>query len=140
MITLAFQYALFVCVAACGVIQVSATRAGLHGLMILPGRRAATLLGCALIGGAFLWFFGLVDRNTRGLEGLEQTLLFVPSALCAVAITVVVSSVAHQRRAGRQLRPPRPPWGHRRQPQGLEALRETSYLDALLQEGERAAR
>ena len=140
MLALALQYALFVLVSACGVIQIAASHAGLNGLLVTPGRRSATLLGYVLAAAAFVWFFGLVDRNVRGLEGLEQTLLFVPSSVCAVVITVVVSSLVHQRRPGRFLRLPHPSWPHWRRPQGLEALREKSYLEALLEEGERAAR
>lgn len=136
MFALAFQYAVFICVAACGVIQVATSHAGLHGLLLLPGRRASTFLGYALLGGAFAWFFGLVDRNVRGLEGLEQALLFVPGVLSAVVVTLVVSSLVRQRSVVRRSpsslpSDPTPP--------GLEALREMSYLDALLRQREKIA-
>lgn len=139
MLTLAVQYAAFVFAAACGVIQVAAAHAGLGGLQVLQGRRAAVLMGYALIGGAFFWFFGLVDRNVRGLEGMEQTLLFVPSSVCAIAVSFVVSSIAHRARLQRRLQPRRDR-PHLRAPIGLEALRERSYLDALLAQREKVTR
>ena len=132
MSSLVLQYVVFVFFAAIGTIQVSAAYAGLHGLLIFRGRRLATLLGYIIIIVAFLWFFGLVDRNKRGLEGFEQARLFAPSALCAMTVTAVITSLIHKWRGIHHPGVHKSVWNALQIPQGLEALRDMSYLDVVL--------
>ena len=140
MLALGLQYSLFVFLAATGTIQLAAAYAGLQGLQLVGSRRWATLIGVAMLIGAFAWFFGLVDRNVRGLEGAEQTLLFVPAAVAAVFITGIAASLVHrfgdpkEASSGSVSREHRP-----NVTRGLEALRSRSYLDALLDDEERSS-
>lgn len=136
MVALTAQYVVFVFVAAVGVIQIAVANAGINGLFLTFSRRSTVLLGAFLLIISFAWFFGFVDRNTRGLEGAEQTLLFIPGAIGAVVATVIVSSLLHRfhltgdSSASSQRR------NHRRTTRGsgrrgLDALRYRGYLDAL---------
>jgi hypothetical protein len=139
-LALTLQYLLFIFVAAVGVIQIAAARAGLRGLLLTTSRGSSFALGVVLVVGGFSWFFGILDRNVRGLEGMEQAVLFVPAGIAAVAATFVVSSLLH--RARRADSRPIAKGGGRFRPtlrrgvraRGLEALRYTTYLDALFEE------
>ncbi len=137
LLALALQYALFVFWAAMGTIQLAAVYAGLSGLQLVRSRRSATLIGGVLLAISFLWFFGPVDRNVRGLEGAEQTLLFIPAAIAAVATTVVATSLIH-----RFLQSRGSSSGARRRERGfgiargLEALRSMNYIEAVFGEDE----
>jgi len=136
-LALALQYSLFVFLAAIGTIQLATAYAGLKGLQLVGSRRWAILMGVATLIGAFAWFFGLVDRNVRGLEGAEQTLLFVPAAVVAVAITGIAASLVH--RIGDSEEPTSGSMSREFGPnvtRGLEALRSRTYLDALLDDDE----
>ena len=137
MIALSAQYAVFVFWAAMGTIQLAAAYAHLGGLLFVRSRRWAALTGGVLLVGAFVWFFGPVDRNVRGLEGAEQTLLFVPAATAAVATTVVAASLIH-RFLGADKTAPGMRWRERGlgRPRGLEALRSMNYLDIVFGEEE----
>ncbi len=137
MLALGLQYSLFVFLAAIGTIQLAAAYAGLQGLQLVGSGRWAILIGLATLIGAFAWFFGLVDRNARGLEGAEQTLLFVPAAVAAVAITGIIASLAH--RFGDPEEPASGSMPRERRTnviRGLEALRSRTYLDVLLDDEE----
>ena len=137
MLTLGLQYALFVFWAAIGTIQLAVAYAGLRGLQLVGSRRWAAFIGVATLIGAFAWFFGLVERNVRGLEGMEQTILFVSAAVAAVAITGVTTSLVHQFRDPEEATPGLIPRERRSNvTRGLEALRSRSYLDALLDDEE----
>lgn len=136
MVALTAQYTAFVFVAAVGVIQIAAANAGLNGLFLTFSRRSAILLGVFLLIASFAWFFGFVDRNTRGLEGAEQTLLFIPGAIAAVVATVIVSSLLHRFHLTGNASASSQRRGHRRTSRengrrGLDALRYMGYLDVL---------
>ncbi len=140
MLALGLQYSLFVFLAAIGTIQLAVAYAGLQGLQLVGSRRWVALIGVATLIGAFAWFFGLVDRNVRGLEGAEQTILFVPSAFAAVAITGVAASLLHRLGDPEEAASGSIPRERRSSvPRGLEALRSRSYLDALLNGEERSS-
>lgn len=134
---LVVRYLVFVFVAACGAIQIGAASGGFRGLLFLPARRLAALVGVALDLLAFAFFFSwyFSDENSkfRGLEGWEQTLLFLPAAAGGLLFTLGASSLLHRlrgpERGGLRFSSPEDP---RRdgQVQGLEALREASYLEA----------
>jgi hypothetical protein len=136
-LALGLQYSLFVFLAAIGTIQLAAAYAGLQGLQLVGSRRWAACIGLATLIGAFAWFFGLVDRNVRGLEGAEQTLLFVPAAVAAIAITGVAASLVHRFGDSEEAASGSMPRERRSSaPRGLEALRSMSYLDALFDDDE----
>ena len=135
--SLSLQYSLFVFLAAIGTVQLAAAYAGLRGLLLARSRLWATFIGTAVLGAAFLWFFGLIDRNVRGLEGAEQSLLFVTAAIAAVTITGVAASLIQRLHESSGTTPGSVPRNRRPGvPRGLEALRSMSYLAALFEEEE----
>ena len=140
MTILGIEYAILIFVAAVGVIQVAAANADLRGLLFVGSRRWAAALGALIALAGFSWFFILVDRNVRGLEGLEQTLIFAPSAVASIIATVLAASVIHrvtsvlakntdsaEMDGDDSLRQ------QESAAQGLESLRRKTYVDALLE-------
>ena len=125
MFSFAADYFLFTFAATVGVIQVSASLARLRGLLFLPSFPASRLLGIVLTLVSAVWFFASADRNVNdtagGLDANDQALLFLLGALSALALTLVVSSLANSRMA--------PPPGPAKD--GLDALRSSSYFRAL---------
>ena len=143
MAKLGIEYAILIFVAATGVIQIAAANADLRGILFVSSRRAAALIGAAIMLAGFSWFFILVNRNDRGLEGLEQTLIFVPSAIAAIVATVLATSLIHRlrlRRARRRGEAEASDGGSVSQQdsaaQGLERLRRKTYVDALFERDE----
>ena len=135
MLGLSLEYAAFVFAAAIGTLQVAAAYSGLQGALFFGSRRVAAVFGLIILALSFIAFFGSVDRNTRGLEGAEQTFLFLPSAVAAVVFTLVSASLLYRLRHKGLLplsgTPSRSPRNRQR---GLDALRSMSYLDAVLEE------
>ena len=122
--SLNLEYFLLVFFASLGVLQIAAARSELKGLSFFPCKLAAYIFSLLIIGGAFGWFFGWDNRLGEkilrpGLEGGGQTLYFLLGFLAALAFTLIVSSLLK--------------WRSLPQPgeQGLEALRERGYLQAL---------
>ncbi len=143
MARLGIEYAILIFVAATGVIQIAAANAGLRGILFVGSRWGAAVIGAAIMLAGFSWFFILVNRNDRGLEGLEQTLIFVPSAIAAIVATVLATSVIHRLRLRRDRRTGDAEAGEDGSvsqqdsaAQGLERLRRKTYVDALLEHDE----
>jgi hypothetical protein len=99
--TLGIEYFLFVVAACLGVVQLAAANAGLSGLLFFRQRRWAVTFGFAATTWAFWWFFSMGDRSQIGLAGAELFTGFSLGVLTAVALTLLISSVA---RAGAYLR------------------------------------
>lgn len=122
---LAGDYFIFVFLSCLGVVQIAAAYAGLWGLLLLRSRWFSALLGVGLIGIGFAWFFAPGPRHIPdtegGLDGNAQALVFVLALGAALLFTLTFASVANSR----FLRPPEHP------PEGLEALREATYAQAL---------
>jgi len=117
---LAFDYWLLAFVAALGVIQLAAVHGGLRGMWLFSSAAAGRVCGILLVLIAFARFFLPVDRNVRGVEGFEQSYLFVAGTLSALAFTLALSSWLK-----RALGPGKE--GER----GLVALKDRTYLQAL---------
>ena len=153
----ALHYALTAFVASLGAIQIAVASSGLRGLWFLPVRRAVYALGIFFVLAAFAWFFlaplwvdgpwmagtvvpgsplrewgraSLGDlpsaRNLSdaygGLSGPGQGVWFPAGAAAAVAVALGLSSLANLRKRG-------PPG---KEPEGIQALEESSYPGALL--------
>ena len=121
-----WDYLLFVFISACGVLQMVAAYKGLQGILFLRNRYLAFGLGLVATMLSFVWFFVSEPRNiadtAEGLSGNEQFGFFSLAAGCATLFTLLLSSLRN-RKLGSE--------SDRFQP-GLDALRETNYLRALL--------
>jgi hypothetical protein len=117
---LTFHYLILTTLTCLGTLQCVAVIAGRRGLLLLRPPWLAALVGAATAIGALWWFFASGDRNTPGLAGWEQSLLFLAGAVIAMLVTVVLSSLFWRSAS------PRSPAG-----EGLEALRDRSYWQAI---------
>ena len=97
---LAINYFLLAFVTIVGVLQFVAARHRLAGLTLVGSARRPTwgyLLAAVLIVAAFVWFF--VDTWEEvfipGLAGSELVFLFGMAGICALAFTLLVSSILH---------------------------------------------
>ncbi len=118
------DYFLLVFVASLGVLQLAAAHSRLYGLLLL-NRVASFILGPVLVVLAFTWFFASGARNVPdtagGLDGNQQWILFFAGAVTALVLMLLLSSLIRRSMAG--------DGEHAR---GLEALRHTTYLRALM--------
>ncbi|MCS7207871.1 MAG: hypothetical protein NZ951_08100 [Dehalococcoidia bacterium] len=122
---LAGDYFIFVFLSSLGVVQVAAAYAGLWGILFLRSRWSSALVGVGLVALGFAWFFAPGPRHIPdthgGLDGNAQALLFTLAAASAVAFTLLFGSLVNAR------------FLHPRNTlsEGLDALREATYLQAL---------
>lgn len=121
----ATDYLLFVFLSALGVLLSVTAYGRLNGLLLL-GRRLSVMVGGTLSVSSFVWFFTSEPRNLpdtgAGLDGNEQTLLFVAGAGSALLLILVLSSIRNRSMVGS------------REKQGLDALRNGNYMHLLLKE------
>ena len=121
----ALDFLVFVFIAALGVLQMVAAHTALRGLLFVRVRPLAFLAGLVTTATAFLWFFISEPRNVPdtagGLDGNQMAGLFAIGAGSALVLTLLLSSMCNRSlgRQGQQFNP------------GLDALRETTYLNAL---------
>jgi hypothetical protein len=125
-----WQYFLWVFIAAIGVVQLAAARSRLRGLLFFKREALAYLFALLAIGGSYGWFFGwdrldTVMRKT-GLEGSQQFLYFFLGTLAAGGFTLVVSSLLQAYLWNGQSK-------GKGSGQGLDALKEMSYFQAIRQ-------
>jgi hypothetical protein len=132
------RYVAFIFVAACGAIQIGAAVGGINGLLFVRKKRLALFIGGALLVSAFASFFGwyFTDQadRPRGLEGNEQAILFAASSAGALLFTIILASLlqlAQRLYKGLPVvqRPVQETQADRLD--GLDALREASYLDVV---------
>ena len=120
------DYFIFVFIASLGVLQIVAAHATLRGLLFVRVRPVAFLIGLVITTLAFLWFFLSEPRNISeaegGLDGNQMAGFFAVAAGSALLITLLVSSLV-----SRSMRGNGP-----QSTSGLDALRETTYVKALL--------
>ena len=125
MTSFALDYLIFVFSSALGVLLMVTAYSRLNGLLLV-GRRLSMLAGVLLMAGAFAWFFISKPRNLpdtgAGLDGNEQALLFVTGAGAALVLVLVLSSLRNWSMVGNP------------DQQGLETLRDASYLRLLFKE------
>ena len=92
----------------------------MRGLWFFPNPLTGRVCAILLVLIAFSRFFLPMDRNVRGVEGFQQSYLFVAGALSALAVTLALSSWLR-----RGLGPGKA--GER----GLVALKDRTYFQAL---------
>ena len=123
----ALDYFVFVFIASLGVLQMVAAHRELQGMLLIRPRLLAFLVGLAATALAFLWFFLSEPRNLPdtqgGLDGNEMSGFFSLAAGSGLLVTLVLSSFSNHGQLGKGRQQPAP---------GLDALRETTYLNAVL--------
>jgi hypothetical protein len=123
--SITLDYLVLVFLGSCGVLQIAAAHARIHGLLFLPRPAQATALGVVLVVAGLVWFFGPGPRHVPdtagGLDGNDQGAYFALAAGAAVTFTLLASSVLNRRRLT----------GARSGGSGLDALRDTTYLGAM---------
>jgi len=116
------DYFLMVLIATIGILQIAAAQAGFKGLSFLKKPTLDRLFGLLAIIGAFWFFYGTEYRNVRSLEGSQQFSYYLAGVAAAVFLSLVISSLTNFALRGRVERDDR----------GLEALKKTNYVRALL--------
>ena len=114
------DYFIFVYLLCLSALQLAAARSGLRGLAIVPapwGVAAGLLFALTDV----VWFVSSADRNTIGLAGWEQFLLFLMGSAGALLTSLAISSLLWRPGSG-----PTDPVQD-----GVEALRYMSYWEAL---------
>jgi hypothetical protein len=126
-----WEYFLWVFVSVIGVLQLAATFAQLKGLLFFESRVLTFLFSFLAIGLSFGFFFGWdnrLDTTMRrvGLEGSQQLLYLFLGTLAGGIFTLTVSSLlkAYQWRERST---------EKRSGQGVDALKEMSYFEAIKQ-------
>ncbi len=116
------DYYLLVVIASCGLFQVIGALHGFQGMTFFNNRSASILIGLAALAGAFTWFFLSQPRNVPdsalGLNGNEQFAYFFAGSGTGLALTLILASL-RQMKFGAE---------HRELPDGLDALRESTYF------------
>jgi hypothetical protein len=122
MLRLSLEYILLVFLAISGVLQLVAIHGDLFKLLFFKRKGYGYVLAAVLVLPALFLLFTWNYRNATGIiQGAEQAGLFVLSLLLATIFTLVLSSFLN--RSG--VNPPAT------QREGLEALREVTYYQAL---------
>jgi len=115
------NYCLLVFIAVLGVLQLAAARNNLRSLLFFPRRRYTVGFAVLSIGFTLTAFFTWNDFNSIIVEGSQQTGSFLLSTAAGVIFTLVFSSILNRRRNG----------SGNSSKDGLEALRESTYIQAL---------
>ena len=120
------EYLLLVFLSCCGVVQVAGAFGDLKGLLFFRDRRTASLVGAGLILGSLALFFRDGGRpipdTSGGIDGTTQFGLFVLGGFLALLFTFVATSFTNFRKDA----------STEDTVEGLSALRETTFLQALL--------
>ncbi len=117
---LVLEYLVWVFFSSLGVLQIAFTRAGLRGACFFRSPRIGYAFGTTATLASFLWFFLSENRGRPGLEGSQTFSFFVLGGSVALAFTFALTSLLR----GKEMTASEPG-------QGLEALRQATYLQAL---------
>ncbi len=94
-------------------------------MLFFQHRPGSFMLGVALVAASFTWFYLSEPRNVPdsalGLNGNEQFAYFFAGLGTALVFTLIVSSLTNWTLGA----------GRTRLPNGLDALRESTYLRAM---------
>ena len=124
-----WEYYIFVFIAAVGVLQLVVTYRQLKGLAFFQSKILSYIFSILAIGGSFGWFFGWADRidtvmRRAALEGTQQVVYFNTAAFLALVFTLIISSLLYVFRSKSKCH-------QKANPQGMGALEEISYFEAL---------
>ena len=122
-----FDYFMLVLLSSIGVLQIVFASNELYGLLFVRKHpKASTAIGLLFICVAYAWFFFCEFRNVpdtiQGLDGNQQAWRFALASSCGIFFTLILSSAINFR------------WGRiaRELPSGIQALRNTTYLQSII--------
>ena len=125
MINFNADYCIAVFISTMGVLQFAFSLGGLRGLLFFKRPLLARPLGLAAAIFGFALFLATGDRNINdyegGLDAPDQALHFSLTALAALALTLLASSLVNRRMRSADFEPDA----------GLDALRDSNYASAL---------
>ena len=120
------DYFLLIFLSTCGVLQLVSLWNGLIFLSFANRLIVNLPLSVVMIIGPFIWFFVSENRNvpdtSTGLDGNQQAMLFIAGSLAGLIFTLLITS----------LRGTNPCNKCEHSPRGLDTLRKTTYLRALV--------
>ena len=126
MVSFAFDYYLMVVISATGALQIAAAANNLPGLLLFRSHVTSMVFGAVLVVAGPVLFFATAERNINdyegGLDGNLQLIFFFLGAVTAFALTAGCTSL---------LKPGSPVKANPDPPEGVEALRNTTFLPAL---------
>ena len=119
------DYCIAVFISTMGVQQFAFSLGGLKGLLFLKSPLAARVVGLLVGIFGFFLFFATGPRNINdyegGLDAPDQALYFSLSALAALALTLLLSSLVNYRMKSASSKPD----------SGIDELRDSNYATAL---------
>ena len=125
MINFNADYCVAVFISTMGVLQFAFSLGGLRGLLFFKRPLIVRTLGLTAAIFGFALFFATGDRNINdyegGLDAPDQALHFSLTALAALALTLLASSLVNRRMRSADFEPDA----------GLDALRDSNYASAL---------
>lgn len=125
MINFTADYCIAVFISTTGILQFAFSLGGFSGLLFLKSAIVARTIGILIALSGLALFFSTENRNINdyegGLDAPDQALFFSLSALSALAITLLVSSLLNRRMKNADADPD----------VGLGALRDCNYAIAL---------
>ncbi|MBN1369233.1 MAG: hypothetical protein JW954_03215 [Dehalococcoidaceae bacterium] len=124
MFELAFEYYGLVVLLSTATIQLSSSFAGLKGIMFIHNPKANCIMALFVmvpcLGAIATWNW----RNPTGIiEGGQQFFLFMLAIVSAIALNIIISSIANHRRFKTADTPLE---------DGFEALKSRTYLQAIM--------
>ena len=124
------NYWLLVFIGVVGVLQLAAVYNNFRGLLFFRVKILSLIFGIIAVGMTLTGFFLWYDLNDIIIEGSQQTGSFVSAAAAAILFTLIFSSIVNIRR----FKSSKP------QQDGLETLQESTFFQAIRNNGDKKVR
>ena len=123
----AIEYFLFALVSNLGLLTVIAGNSQLEFLKVIKHPKKSRFIGVLAIIIAFVWYFGFEKRNINdfegGLDANTQALFFAIATFTSIILILISNSVLRTGKSEIDIR------------MGLDGLKESTYVQAFLQQG-----
>ena len=123
----AIEYFFFALVSNLGLLTVIAGKSQLEFMNVIKHPRKSIIIGILAIAIAFVWYFGFEKRNINdfegGLDANMQALFFAIATLTSIILVLISNSVLRKGKSEIDIN------------MGVDVLKESTYLQALLQQG-----
>ena len=123
----AIEYFFFVLVSNLGLLTVIAGKSQLEFMKVIKHPKKSTVIGIFVIAITFVWYFGFEKRNINdfegGLDANMQALFFAIATLTSIILVLISNSVLRKGKSEIDIN------------MGVDVLKESTYLQALFQQG-----